>query len=249
MTGKKIINKERRRMDLRPIRDVYDNIMGKNLILATDEVFGSAPEDVKQRVYQVGHLPLHHNEELSSDLKAFLNSGSPPIFVGFGSMPNVDPDATARLWLDVARATNNRLILSRGWGNLRLTEKGDDYFCVDNVPHDKLFQRVAMVVHHGGAGTTATAARAGVPQIIIPHLLDQFYWVNQIARNNIGPQFITTSQYMSNYSVESLSKVVNECLSSEIIIRETKRISEKLKNYDSLGKAVNLIESGVLTQK
>jgi sterol 3beta-glucosyltransferase len=61
---------------------------------------------------------------------------------------------------------------------------------VDAVPHQAVFPRVAMAVHHGGAGTTTAAARAGVPQVILPHILDQYYWAHRVERLGIGPRAI-----------------------------------------------------------
>jgi vancomycin aglycone glucosyltransferase len=54
------------------------------------------------------------------------------------------------------------------------------------VNQQALFRRVAAIVHHGGAGTTTTAAAAGKPQIVLPHMYDQYYWGSQVERLDIG---------------------------------------------------------------
>ena len=61
---------------------------------------------------------------------------------------------------------------------------------VDDVPHELLFPRMAAIVHHGGAGTTSVAAWAGVPQLVVPHLLDQFYWGGRVAQLGLGPSLL-----------------------------------------------------------
>jgi sterol 3beta-glucosyltransferase len=109
-------------------------------------------------------------------LEDFISSGPPPIYVGgFGNMTNRDPRELART---VARAlvkTSQRAIVLTGWGGLHSSELPREIFSIDWVPFDWLFPRVAAVVHHGGAGTTAAGLRAGRPTIIVPFFLDQFF--------------------------------------------------------------------------
>ena len=63
----------------------------------------------------------------------------------------------------------------------------EDVFVTGPVTHPKLFPRVAAVVHHGGAGTTTAAARAGVPQLIVPHVFDQFYFAKRLVELGVAP--------------------------------------------------------------
>lgn len=71
--------------------------------------------------------------------------------------------------------------VGRGWADLGLIDDGDDCFAVGEVNHQDLFTRVAAVVHHGGAGTTMTVAKAGAPQVIVPQIADQPYWAARVA--------------------------------------------------------------------
>ena len=114
-----------------------------------------------------------------------------PIFGGFGSMPAAG-DATRRL-IGAARAVGRRIIVSRGWADLELIDDAPDCIAVDDVSYDVLFPRVAAVVHHGGAGTTAAAARAGVPQVITPMFGDQFYWASRIVDLGVGATTLHTT--------------------------------------------------------
>ena len=97
-------------------------------------------------------------------------TGEAPIFAGFGSMP-VAGDMSRAL-IGAARAVGRRIIVSRGWADLEVIDDAADCLTVGDVSHDVLFPRVAAVLHHGGAGTTAAAARAGVPQVITPMFSD-----------------------------------------------------------------------------
>jgi vancomycin aglycone glucosyltransferase len=93
---------------------------------------------------------------------------------------------TARALVQAARALGRRVVLSRGWGDLRPTDAGDHCISIGDVDHARLFPRVAAVVHHGGAGTTTAAALAGRPQVVVPHMYDQFYWAERVRSHGIG---------------------------------------------------------------
>ena len=107
-----------------------------------------------------------------------------------------------------------RIIVSRGWADLDLVDGATDCIAVDDVSHDALFPRVAAVVHHGGAGTTATATRAGVPQLITPLFGDQFYWSSRIAELGIG----TTTPHVP-MTDESLTGALREALDPAVADR------------------------------
>jgi UDP:flavonoid glycosyltransferase YjiC (YdhE family) len=104
-------------------------------------------------------LDLSSDYAPSNELQAFLDAGSPPVYIGFGSIVLDDPDAMTQLIFEAVRKTGRRALLSKGWGGMGAGEGGlqipDGVFMLGNVPHDWLFEHVACVVHHGGAGTTA----------------------------------------------------------------------------------------------
>ncbi|MGK8504743.1 glycosyltransferase [Nocardia asiatica] len=121
---------------------------------------------------------------LPAELSAFLDAGAPPVYVGFGSMPM--RGGIARSVIEAIRAHDRRVLLSRGWADLALINDRADCLAIGEVNHQALFPRVAAVVHHGGAGTTTAAARAGVPQVVLPQMMDQPYWARRIAALGIG---------------------------------------------------------------
>ena len=119
-----------------------------------------------------------------------MNLEPAPVYVGFGSMVAASFAGTcgARDRRRSARS-GRRAIIAGGWAGLdRHVTSGDDLLAIDAMPHHALFPRVAAIVHHGGAGTTTAAASAGVPQVILPHLLDQFYWAHRIEQLGLGPR-------------------------------------------------------------
>ena len=107
-----------------------------------------------------------------------------------------------------------RIIVSKGWADLDLIDDAADCIAVGDVNYDLLFPRVAAVVHHGGAGTTAAAARAGVPQVIAPMFNDQFYWANRIVNLGLG----ATTPHAS-MTEESLTASLREVLHPATVVR------------------------------
>ena len=129
---------------------------------------------------------LPDERPLPADLVAFLDAGTPPVYVGFGSMRGVAKDVS-RVTIEAVRAQGRRVLVARGWADLALIDDRDDCFAVGEVNQQALFGRVAAVVHHGGAGTTTTAARAGAPQVVVPQAgADQPYWARRVADLGIG---------------------------------------------------------------
>jgi UDP:flavonoid glycosyltransferase YjiC (YdhE family) len=241
-TFKTIINRERSRLGLKSVSDLWPHFLGNNIIVASDPVLAPVPMDVKLNFTHVGYFHLQQKEELAPELEAFLASGPPPVYVGFGSMPDEAPDAIARLALKAARAIGQRIILSQGWSRLESFKTSNDCLVIDDVPNTKLFPRVSVVVHHGGSGTTATAARAGVPQIIIPHILDQYYWANRIYLTGLGPKPIPRSRL----TTEGLAVRLAGTVSNKRMRKKARNVGAVIQNNDSLGKTVKLVESEFL---
>jgi len=102
-------------------------------------------------------------------------------------MTDPNPQRSTALLLDAIERAEVRAIVSEGWAGLGGVALPSNVHVVGVVDHSSLFQRVSVVVHHGGAGTTTTAARSGVPQILVPHVLDQFHWAARIRRLGVGP--------------------------------------------------------------
>ena len=133
---------------------------------------------------RTGAWILPDERPLPAELEAFLDAGTPPVYVGFGSMRA--PKDIARVAIEAIRALGRRALVSRGWAGLALIDDRDDCFAVGEVNQQALFGRVAAVVHHGGAGTTTAAARVGAPQVVVPQMADQPYWAGRVAGLGIG---------------------------------------------------------------
>ncbi|RGP67892.1 hypothetical protein FLONG3_8360, partial [Fusarium longipes] len=132
-------------------------------------------------------LPLAHSYTPPPDLVSFLENGPPPIYIGFGSIVVDDPQALTTMIFDAIKIAGVRAIVSKGWGGVGAGQVPDSVYLIGNCPHDWLFERVAAVVHHGGAGTTAAGIAAGRPTVIVPFFGDQPFWGQMMARAGAGP--------------------------------------------------------------
>jgi len=178
------LNEERTKTGLPAVAGVRDHIFTDRPWLAADAALAPLMSTPSLQVVQTGAWFLRDDSALPHELQNFLAQGEAPLYFGFGSMRA--EEQTGRVLIEAARAVKRRAIVSQGWGNLTLIDEGTDCISIGDVSHEKLFTRVAAVVHHGGAGTTAAAARAGRAQVIVPHHYDQFYWAHRVRKLGVG---------------------------------------------------------------
>ncbi len=210
------LNANRASIGLPPVDSVRDHVIGDRPWLATDPILDPWQETPDLDVVQTGAWILPDARPLPAELVAFLDAGTPPVYVGFGSMPMRASADAAQVAIEAIRAQGRRVLLARGWAGLALIDDRDDCFVVGEVNQQALFGRVAAVVHHGGAGTTTTAARAGAPQVVIPQAADQPYWAGRVADLGIG-----TAHDGPAPTTESLSAVLRTALTPETRARAT----------------------------
>ncbi|MGB3289706.1 MAG: glycosyltransferase [Burkholderiaceae bacterium] len=126
------------------------------------------------------------------ELDSFLGAGEPPVYLGFGSMTGFDQKALLRTLLDGLQ--EERILFYPGWSGLPDIPLPDNCLVVGNTPHDWLFPRCSLAIHHGGSGTTHSACRAGIPSVVLPFAGDQFFWAHQLARLGVAKAPIATKQ-------------------------------------------------------
>ncbi|MFG1931219.1 glycosyltransferase [Mycobacterium sp. NPDC048908] len=178
------LNAHRAAVGLPPVDNVRDHVFTDRPWLATDPTLEPWPGSPYLDVLQTGAWMLPDERPLPSDLDGFLQAGEPPVYVSMGSVRA--PADVAAVAIEAIREHGRRVVVGRGWAELALIDDGDDCLAVGEVNHQALFRRVAAVVHHGGAGTTTTAARAGVPQVVVPQMADQPYWAGRVAELGVG---------------------------------------------------------------
>lgn len=233
----RLINRCRQEWGLPPVRDAWRHILGPKVILASDRVVGAVPPDAGIPSVQTGYLHLEQPDVSVDGLEAFLASGRTPVYAGFGSMPGQDQSHIVPMLVRAARAVDRRIIIGRFWEGSSAYDKAKDVFFLKGYPHLKLFPRMAAVIHHGGAGTTATCAVSGVPQVIVPHVLDQHYWGHRVWRSGLGPRPIKRSALR----VRALSNAVHCCVSDERIRERTEKTAGAIDRRISLAHTVHEI--------
>ena len=170
-------------------------------------------------------------------LMEFLQAGPPPVYVGFGSMSNRKPEETADLVLQALARTQQRAIMLSGWGGLRKADLPDSVLMVDSIPFSWLFPRVAAVVHHGGAGTTAAGLRAGVPSVVIPFFGDQPFWGRRIAELGVGPVPIPRKRL----TVERLAQAIQKAVTDQTMRQRAANLGAKIRAEDGIARAVAVV--------
>ncbi|MDP1917128.1 MAG: glycosyltransferase [Myxococcales bacterium] len=230
------LNRRRRAAGLGPTAAVWSTLLADVTYLAAEPALFPSPTQLAptRELQQLGALFLDEpNAALSPKLDAFLRAGPPPLFIGFGSMSDRNPAKTTAAIVEGARLAGRRVVVSRGWAGFELPD--DEHVCVvGDEPHHLVFPRCAGVVHHGGVGTTHAAARAGVPQAVMPHLLDQFYTAHRLALAGVGfgvPRYqLSGARFAELFTQLSQSQLVERAqqLAPSVILDAPQRLVESL---------------------
>jgi sterol 3beta-glucosyltransferase len=174
-------------------------------------------------------------------LRAFLEVGSPPVYVGFGTQIDHDPPRTTAVVVEALRRAGRRGVLQRPPEALAGTALGDDVLAIESVPHGWLFPRCSAVVHHGAAGTTATALRASVPSVIVPHNSDQFSWGRRMAELGVSPPPIPRRRL----SVERLHEAISTATTEGHLRDRADALARRIRDEDGVARAVEAFERHV----
>ncbi|KAK4205486.1 hypothetical protein QBC40DRAFT_320357 [Triangularia verruculosa] len=169
-----------------------------------------------------------------ADLAYFINSGSRPIYVGFGSIVLDDPASITHHIIAACKMAGVRVIISRGWSQLGGDSPNtNDVFYLGDCPHEWLFKQVSAVVHHGGAGTTACGLYNAKPTVIVPFFGDQPFWGSVIAARGAGPSPIPHQ----SLNAQNLAEAILFCL-SDSAKASARDIAEKMHREDGVTAAV-----------
>jgi UDP:flavonoid glycosyltransferase YjiC (YdhE family) len=209
-----------------------------NLIAASPALCSPADFPPNHRFTGVWHL-ASPSYTPPSELVAFLEAGPPPVIITFGSMGGSNGRETTDLLIDAVRKTNQRAIIQSGWGQLGTEDALSDIFCTEYVPHQWLFPKGSCVVHHGGAGTTASVCRAKVPSVVVAHHADQPYWGKRLSDLGVAPKHL----YRRNLTAERLAKRIQQVLETSDMTARAKVLGKKIEAEDGLTVAVEMVES------
>jgi sterol 3beta-glucosyltransferase len=175
-----------------------------------------------------------------ADLIHFIEKGEPPVYIGFGSMKDAGCfNAMFKIIANALSITKQRAIVALGWSNLNYNEPiPENIFLIESIPHSWLFPKMKMVIHHGGAGTTAAGLTAGKPTIIIPHNADQPAWGLRVYELGAGAKPIKKTKLTAGKLAAAILFVQQPA-----IVENAAALGKKLRTENGVANAVEFINS------
>lgn len=199
------------------------------------------PADWPQSSQVTGYWFFDQRQWHPSDaLREFLATGAKPVYIGFGSMVSSNAKAFTQTVLDAVKKSGLRAVLATGWGGL----DGDDgpqdeqIFFLRHAPHDQLFPLMSAAVHHGGAGTTAAAVRAGIPSVIVPFFGDQPFWASCLNRHGVAPPAVERKSLTADALASALTASQQPAM-----IQRAAELGRAVRAEDGVGEAVRWLRA------
>lgn len=236
------VNDLRRRLGLPPFNGsrFYRALRDTPMIGAYSPAIIPQPPDWPEHAHVSGYFFLDSPADWQppAGLTDFLAAGEAPVYIGFGSMSGQSPEVLAELVINALAQSGQRGVLLTGWGGLRPEMLADNIYVLNSAPHNWLFPRMAAVVHHGGAGTTAEGLRAGVPSIIVPFILDQPFWGARVQSMGLGPAPIPQKKL----TAEGLAAAITSAVTDTAMRQRARLTGEAIRAEDGVGSAVKLVQ-------
>ena len=224
----------------------YSQLHGRPLpvLFSFSPIVFPKPPDWGEHIHVTGYWFLDPAPDWQppAALVHFLESGPPPVYVGFGSLPHRNPQQTTQLVQEALARAGQRGVLVTGWGGLSSADRphpSADLFTLGSIPHAWLFPRVAAVVHHGGAGTTGAGLRAGVPSVLVPHAGDQPLWARRVAELGVGPRPVPRRQL----TAERLAGAITSAVTDADMRARAAALGERIRAEDGVGRAIQVVEA------
>ena len=171
------------------VRNFFSRPAERVLVAVPERLFRVPGAEIDPRFRYTGYLRWQsaENPTLDAELRAFtadVPGGRVPVLT-FGSMVYADSGAWMERFIR-AWPRGRKIIVQRGWADFPRFGDAERIKILGKVSHDQLFKHASAVIHHGGAGTTASALHAGVPQIVVPHIGDQNFFGSEVERFGCG---------------------------------------------------------------
>ena len=210
-----------------------------------EELFfpGLAAEWNERRPF-VGVLTLELPTANDDEVMSWIASGTPPIYFGFGSMPIESLTDTIRMISEACAQLGERALICAGTNESDDLPRQDHLKVVRAVNHAAVFPICRAVVHHGGAGTTAAAMRAGVPMVVLPIGAEQPIWANQVKRLRVG-----VARRFSSATLQSLAADLRTILTPHYGARAREIASQMTKPEVSVARTADLLEREVAARR
>ena len=197
------------------------------------------PADWPENSQVTGYWFFHQSQWRPPEaLSEYLAAGPKPVYIGFGSMVSSNATSFTETVLAAVKKSGQRAVLASGWGGLAGEEgpQSEQIFFLRHAPHDWLFPRMSAAVHHGGAGTTAAAVRAGIPSVIVPFYGDQPFWARCLNRQGVAPPAVERKAMTADMLASALAAAQHP-----VMIQKAVALGSAVRAEDGIGEAVRCL--------
>jgi UDP:flavonoid glycosyltransferase YjiC (YdhE family) len=243
---KKTLNRQRRALGMADIKDQAEHAPANaDNYLLYSRYLGETDPDWNYR-WGIGGYCFNDSFPYDGKLhRAFLDfvkkDRRPTIFFTLGSCNTEKRDIFAQRLFEVCCEGNYKLVVGCGWWKVGVhLGNRENLFLLDRaIPHVLVFPHVDAVIHHGGSGTTHSAGRAGKPQMVLPLLLDQFYWAHRVQKLGIGPGGIN----IGKISKEGLREKVLDLMTNPVYREKAEALGALVRSENGILAACERIEA------
>ena len=239
---RKFINGKRKELGLSQTPSTNQYFTGNShTLLAINDIL-APPCPTWKRRYQfqyTGYCYSPPNGGLDPALTDFIRSGPPPVYIGFGSVHIKSGKELINMIHEAVQTTHCRIVLGSGWTGLSNGIRDERIFPVGDTCHTSLFPQLAGIIHHGGSGTVHSAAKAGIPQFILPQIIDQHYWGQRILKLGLGPRPVAPKKITAG----KIADVLKGFSQSNHFHLSSKKLGEKMREEEGISKITEIIAS------
>ena len=217
-------------------------------LVAVDPVFCPTFSEWQPQHHACGFLNLpteNDNWSINPDLQEFLNTGSAPVYMTFGSLQQAVPEWSMNLFIEACQLAGCRAIIQTSSAKYPENSQQENIFFIGKHPHQPLFKHCSMIVHHGGAGTTHSASISGCPSIVIPFMDEQSFWAKTLENKAIAPKVLPANKA----NAQQLAIRIKEVLENKNYRLNANKIGATIQSHNGVKKAVKLIEQTFYDEK
>jgi UDP:flavonoid glycosyltransferase YjiC (YdhE family) len=241
----KDINKFRKKIGLPPVKNIMKTVLASHRLnlVAESAVIGARQPDWPDYHQVCGVFSMPDSAEdwiMPADLRKFIESGPPPIFMTIGSMLMLDPSPSriTSLLVRAALIAGCRASVQSRWDEIADIPDHPDIYRIRSAPHQHLFPLCTTVVHHGGAGTTHSSLLHGCPSVVIEHFADQAFFAGELYRLGVAPKAL----HRRSITVHKLADAIRTVLANPEMKRRAGELGAIMQKENGVGNAVELIE-------
>ena len=245
---RRLLDKKRKELHLQPIGSIADYFTqnSRTLLIINKELSPECPSwKSRYRYRYTGYCYRNMNGRLNPEVKSFIQSGEKPVYIGLGSVSIKNPDRFTDIVYKASLKSGTRIILEEGWAGLGNGRRNENILIVRDTPHSLLFPFMSAIIHHGGCGTTHTAARAGIPQLVLPQIADQYYWAHRVSKLGLGPDPFNPNKI----TADKLTSILIDLKHNKNYRLNADSLAIMMKDEDGSSEAADAIEKWKIREK